>query len=413
MNSVELTKKLIEIESTDPGVYEFEMEKFIKAFLDNLAPLGVEVFESEVCDGRKNIMGVIRPTFEEGPKVVWSDEYETIYHRNKNNEDDNELILICHMDTVVVGNDWTKEALKATEIDGRIYGRGSTDMKSGLAIALNTFEYVAKVIKKENIDKVFKVIFTVDEEADMKGVEKAIKDGWINSKSYIADLEPTDKMIQVSHKGRFWIKLKVKGKTAHASRPELGIDANACLSEIISFVRKEVSELPDDGELGKSTVTFGLMQGGYEPYVVPDEAFVTMDFRLTPPTYNHDIIRILNMAISNVRKIISDKVVITYEITGDREFVKKDDRSKFLSIIKSVLTELYKKEKNDDYIPVVTSFSGYTDTAVVASKLKNINTLSYGPGSLALAHKPDEYVEIKDIERCEKVYMELLKEVLT
>ena len=97
----------------------------------------------------------------------------------------------------------------------------------------------------------------------------------------------------------------------------------------------------------------------------------------------------------------------------NREFVKKDDRSKFLSIMKSVLTELYKKEKNDDYIPVVTSFSGYTDTAVVASKLKNINTLSYGPGSLALAHKPDEYVEIKDIERCEKVYMELLKEVLT
>ena len=159
-------------------------------------------------------------------------------------------------------------------------------------------------------------------------------------------------------------------------------------------------------------MTFGMMSGGYEPYVVPDRSYVTMDFRLAPPTFNHDIIKIINNAILNVKKMISNDVVITYEITGDRAFVKKNDDSKFLNAMKETILSIYEKESNDDYIPVVTSFSGYTDTAVIASKLKNIDTLSYGPGSLALAHKPDEYVEIKDIERCEKVYRELVNKLL-
>ena len=391
MNSIELTKKLIEIESTDPGAYEFEIEKFIKDYLLAIKIDDVEIKESEVLNGRKNLMAVLK-------------------RRGEHCEP--ELVLICHMDTVVVGNDWTEKPFEPKEMNGRIYGRGSTDMKSGLAVALKTFEYAVKNIDTKKMKRDFKVIFTVDEEADMRGVEKAIKDGWVSKESFVADLEPTDKMIQVSHKGRFWVKLFVKGKTAHASRPELGIDANACLAEIISYVRNEVDKLPADGEIGDTTVTFGMMSGGYEPYVVPDRAETTMDFRLAPPTYNHDIIKIINNAILNVKKMISNDVVVTYEITGDRPFVKKDDSSEFLQMMKDTILSIYEKEKNDDYIPVVTSFSGYTDTAVIAANLNNKNILSYGPGSLSLAHKPDEYVEVKDIERCERVYKELINKIV-
>ena len=396
MNSVELTKELIKIDSTDPGAYEFEVEKYLKSYLEELKPYGVEVFESEVIDRRKNLMACIYPKNSKSAPPM----------------DCNELVLICHMDTVVIGNDWSKEPFAAKEIDGKIYGRGSTDMKSGLAVALKTFEYAAKEIGKEKLKRNFKIIFTVDEEADMLGSEKAIKDGWINEKSFVADLEPTDKMIQVSHKGRFWVKLDVKGKTAHASRPELGIDANVCLAEIITYIRNEVAKLPSDNELGKTTVTFGMMAGGYEPYVVPDCAYATIDFRLAPPTYNHDIIRIINSAIANVKKLVANDVKVTYTITGDRECVKKNDESILLNAMKTVLKDLHAKTKDDDYLPVVTAFPGYTDTAVIASKLKNSETLSYGPGSLALAHKPDEYVEIKDIERCERVYKALVDKLL-
>lgn len=404
MNSVELTKKLIEIESTDPGAYEFEIEKFIKDFLFALKTDDVEIKESEVLNGRKNLMAVLKCNNNVGADIIRPNRRDELREP--------ELVLICHMDTVVVGNYWTEKPFEPKEKNGRIYGRGSTDMKSGLAVALKAFEYAVKNIDTKKMKRDFKVIFTVDEEADMRGVEKAINDGWISKESFVADLEPTDKMIQVSHKGRFWVKLFVKGKTAHASRPELGIDANACLAEIISYVRNEVDKLPADGEIGDTTVTFGMMSGGYEPYVVPDRAETTMDFRLAPPTYNHDIIKIINNAILNVKKMISNDVVVTYEITGDRPFVKKDDSSEFLQMMKDTILSIYEKEKNDDYIPVVTSFSGYTDTAVIAATLNNINIFSYGPGSLSLAHKPDEYVEVKDIERCEKVYKELVNRLL-
>ena len=416
MNSIELTKKLVSIESTDPGVYELEIEKFIKDYLLAIKTDDVEILESEVINGRKNLMAVLKCRNKD---VVVGDILSSLgrtkcppLHQHMGELYNPDLVLICHMDTVVVGNDWNEIPFAAIEKDGRIYGRGSTDMKSGLAVALKTFEYAVKNIDVNKMKRDFKVIFTVDEEADMKGVEKAIADKWVSEKSFVADLEPTDKMIQVSHKGRFWVKLNVKGKTAHASRPELGIDANACLAEIISYVKREISKLPADGEIGKTTVTFGMMSGGYEPYVVPDRAYVTMDFRLAPPTFNHDIIKIINNAILNVKKIISNDVVVTYEITGDRAFVKKNDNSKLLNAMKETILSLYEKEKNDDLIPVVTSFSGYTDTAVIASMLKNSETLSYGPGSLALAHKPDEYVETKDIERCEKVYKELVNKLL-
>ena len=416
MNSIELTKKLVSIESTDPGAYEFEIEKFIKDYLLAIKTDDVEILESEVINGRKNLMAVLKCRNKD---VVVGDIQSSLgrtkcppLHQHTGELYNLDLVLICHMDTVVVGNDWSEKPFAAIEKDGKIYGRGSTDMKSGLAVALKTFEYAVKNIDVNKMKRDFKVIFTVDEEANMKGVEKVIADKWVSEKSFVADLEPTDKMIQVSHKGRFWVKLNVKGKTAHASRPELGIDANACLAEIISYVKREISKLPADGEIGKTTVTFGMMSGGYEPYVVPDRANVTMDFRLAPPTFNHDIIKIINNAILNVKKIISNDVVVTYEITGDRAFVKKNDDSKLLNAMKETILSLYEKEKNNDLIPVVTSFSGYTDTAVIASTLKNTETLSYGPGSLALAHKPDEYVEIKDIERCEKVYRKLVNKLL-
>ena len=387
MDSIELTKKLISIDSTDPGAYEFELEKYLKTLLDELKTYGVEIFESEVCDGRKNLMGILRAS-------------------NKTCE--NELVFICHMDTVVVGNDWTKKPFAVEEIDGKIYGRGSTDMKSGLAVAFNTFEYAAKEVGKDKINRDIKIIFTVDEEADMKGVEKVISDAWVSKNSFVIDLEPTDKTIQVSHKGRFWVKLNVKGRTAHASRPELGIDANACIAHIISYIKEEVDALVDDFELGRTTVTFGLLNGGYEPYVVPDSAYVTMDFKIAPPTYNEDIISIIDEAIGSAKKAFSKDVIVTYEVTGDRPPVIKNDNSKSLNAMKETLSALYEKNKDEDYKPIVTSFPGYTDTAVIASKLGNSETLSYGPGSLALAHKPDEYVEVKDILRCEIVYKNLL-----
>ena len=422
MNAVEITKKLVSIESTDPGQYEIEVEKYLHSLLCELKEYGVEVFESEVLDGRKNLMGVFAATNQNSNENLNQNSNQNSKNQNSTNQN-SELVFICHMDTVVVGDGWNKNPFEAHEENRKIYGRGACDMKSGCAVALSAFACAVQKYKKENIKRTLKIIFTVDEEANMKGVEKVIEDGWVNKNSFVLDFEPTDGALQVSHKGRLWIELDITGKTAHASMPQEGIDANIVLSSIIYSLNKKIAQLEEDDELGKTTMTIGLMSGGYQPYVVPDKASATLDIRLTPPTDKETILSLLydatrdtmaelNLAtkITSINKVqqadaVNINSIVSYKITGDRAYVKRDDSSEFIKIFVDTLKSL-NLNSNIEY------FSGYTDTAVIASTLKNINCASYGPGSLALAHKPDEYVDIADIERCVQVATDLISRTI-
>ena len=160
------------------------------------------------------------------------------------------------MDTVVKGEGWTKNAFGAEVSDGKIWGRGACDMKSGLASALTAFAEVAKS-QKENAEDIEKLpgtlvfIGTVDEEADMKGSEAAVQQGWIQKEDWVLDMEPTSGMIQMAHKGRTWFELNVEGITAHASMPEKGADAIAGIAFMIAEIRKAMGEVPTHEELGK------------------------------------------------------------------------------------------------------------------------------------------------------------------
>lgn len=387
INAVNLTKKFVGIESTNPGKYEYCIFEYIKSLLINNK--NIKLYESEVVSGRKNLMAVL------GSNIP----YET------------SLIYICHMDTVVVGDNWTKNPFGEEEGE-KIFGRGSSDMKSGLSCMLSSFINVAN---DESIVKIkpFKIIFTCDEEADMKGVEKVIEDKWVNSNDYILDAEPTDGFIRIAHKGRIWIKLTVKAMTAHASVPYEGVDANYIMSKIIVLLKNEIESLLPHDDLGFSTVTFGKIEGGYQPYVVPDSCEVTCDFRVVPPIDDNKLIEI----IKHIEEKIKSEQVEVYknkgydfkgfnvyiDVLGNRPYIERNKKSKFFDILKRTCDEVTKEETK------VSVFTGYTDTAVIAGKINNINCISYGPGSLNMAHKPDEYVNKKDIERCEKVYINLAK----
>lgn len=205
----------------------------------------------------------------------------------------------------------------------------------------------------------------------------------------------------MAHKGRTWFELSVEGITAHASMPEKGADAIAGIAFMIAEIRKAMAKVPTHEELGKSTVTFGQISGGYSPYVVSDHSMVTIDMRLVPPMNTQGAEKIVRKAIEIGENAVPG-VKGSYKITGDRPPVETHMESGLMK----ALSESVKKVTGKD--PVVSAFTGYTDTAVVAGLLGNPNCMSYGPGNLAQAHKPDEYVEIADIERCVQVYRELI-----
>lgn len=378
-DAVALTQALIKIDSTDPGAYEREIGTYIYNWLSDLPVL---VVKKEVLPGRFNIMAKIEGEIEEPA-----------------------LIYICHMDTVLVGDGWTRPPFGAEVEKGRIYGRGACDMKSGLACALSAFGAMAKKARGKKPRRPFLFIGTVDEEDFMRGVEQAIRDGWVTENSYVLDTEPTNGQIQAAHKGRTWFEITVSGQTAHASTPWKGADAIAAMAEIICCIREEINHCPAHPDLGKTTVTFGQIEGGYRPYVVPDKCRLWIDMRLVPPTDTAAAKAMVLRALSQAETMVPG-VRTSYKITGSRPSIEKDDSSPLLACLKKAVWETTEEEAP------VTVFPGYTDTAVIAGTLHNKNCMSYGPGSLELAHKPDEYVPCEDILRCEEVLTRLADSML-
>ena len=263
----ELAGQLVQIDSSDPGAYEGQIEQWIyewftKEIEEKAGALKnqIELVQREVMPGRFNLMVRI-PGREQAPAPA--------------------LVYICHMDTVMLGEGWEEEtpALGAVVKEGRLYGRGACDMKSGLACAMTAFSDMVELTGStgELPARPFVFIGTVDEEDFMRGVESAIRDGWVGREDWILDTEPTDGQIQVAHKGRTWFELTIQGITAHASNPWKGADAIAAMAEAVSHIRKAIGSCPSHEDLGMSTVTFGQITGGYRPYVVPDSCKVWID----------------------------------------------------------------------------------------------------------------------------------------
>ena len=318
-----LAQGLVRIDSSDPGAYEGEIERYIKALVEErMAQLShpvldaVQIEELEVLPGRRNLMVTV-PGLSDEPRLVY----------------------ICHMDTVTLGDGWDAgiPPLGAIVRDDKLYGRGACDMKGGLACAIaalvHTLERVAAV--GELPRRGFSLICSVDEEDFMRGSEAAIDAGWVGSREWVLDTEPTDGQIQVAHKGRTWFEIEMAGVTAHASQPWKGADAVAAMAEVA-----------------------------------------------VPGCHG------------------------SYTATGDRPAIERDPNSPLLAALKRAADDV------TDANTTVGFFTGYTDTAVIAGKTGNRNCMSYGPGSLALAHKPNEYVPHVDIVRCQQVLIALADNVL-
>lgn len=378
-DAVNLTRVLVGIESTDPGVFEGEIAGFVCDWFDHR---GIETVREEVLPGRFNVMARI-PGICEGPA----------------------LVFICHMDTVVAGDGWLGEypPFGAVMKDGKIYGRGACDMKSGLACAMTVFACMASLRRRLQYPLVF--IGTVDEEDFMRGSEAAIRSGWVTEKDWILDMEPTGGQIQVAHKGRTWFEITVEGITAHAGTPWKGADAVACISEAICEMRRGILACPSHEDLGISTVTFGQIEGGYRPYVVPDRARVWIDMRLVPPMNQEKAEELVQTALDHACLQVPG-CRGSYVVTGSRPTVEKDPDSLLLARLKEAADEVTGQET------VISTFPGYTDTAVISGILGNHSCMSYGPGDLEMAHKPNEYVECADIERCENVIRRLAEKMV-
>lgn len=378
MEEIRLTQQMVQIESSNPGTFEAAMSEFVYDWLRRNT--SAEIFREPVHAGRDNIVAILR-----------------------GNSKAHNLTYICHMDTMPAGEGWERPPFSGEIIDGKLYGRGACDMKAGLAAAMLAFRNLSRLERPLNYD--FQLIATVNEEDAMTGAEQAVRDGYVNEDSYVLDAEPTDSRIQVAHKGKTWFELTTHGKTCHASMPQHGCDAIAAMAEIITRINRKLAELPVHPEMGACTAAFGTIRGGWNPYIVPDVCTATLDMRLTPPTTNARSVELVREAIAEgLAKVPGAACDCT--ITAQRPAIEKDNDSFLLAALRKAVTNVTGGELPVDFFP------GYTDTAVIAALTGCRNCMSFGPGSLEQAHRPNEFVPCEEITRSVAVMTRLAEDIL-
>lgn len=444
-NAIELTRLLVSMESSNPGVYEYSLADYLEAQLSAVLPAFGRVIRMEYEDKESTqkeesakdkerakdnecTKETDRTRDEANSKEGGCRKRPIIMAELPGTDSTKELVFLCHMDTVPIGENWTRapfgemelngkkgvenvyagmgrisESTEESTENGRIYGRGSCDMKSGLACAFMAFKEACRLATEQGeFRHTLKLILTSDEEGEMQGVEHAVNAGWVQSTSYVMDCEPTKQEVQTAHKGRFWYAWTCYGKAAHASKPKEGANAILGMGYAMVMANSLIKELNADDFCGESSLTFGKIEGGTQKYQVPEMCRVSVDMRLVPPYDVNTGERILKKAAEYAMEMV-DGVHFEERVTGNRPAVAHQPQSKLLELLCNTIEDVTKERPN------VTVFPGYTDTAVVASMLSCKETLSYGPGNLAQAHQADEFVEISDIVRCERVYKELVK----
>lgn len=309
------------------------------------------------------------------------------------------LLLSGHMDTVAADTGWSYDPFSAEMVDGKIYGRGAADMKGGLASIITAVEAL------QNNDIKLKgklyVLATVREEVPIdNGMAYFLnymrrRNIRINS-SIIG--EPTSLNIGLGNKGRMEIKIITRGKAAHASIPEKGINAIYSMAKIINSIEKMKLKKIHIKGIGKvkGAINVGIIKGGVRPNTVPDLCEIIIDRRLIPTETPEKVLsefqKIINKLKEKNEKIMAE-INLSYP-PAMPVIISKNET--IVEVLKNAFKYIGEKEK---YI-----FLSGTTEACLLNGVASIPTVLFGPGNIAQAHAIDEYVEIKSLVKATKIY---------
>lgn len=371
------TVALIRIDSQNPEPGEGECAAWVE---DRLNRNGHEVLRQTVTAGRDNLVA-----------------------RLDGRGNSPRLVLLAHMDTVPVGEGWTRPALVGDVVDGRIYGRGACDMKAGLAIALNVFESAARQAVAGSAPGGDLVLcLTCDEEGPhMRGIHRLVEAGLVRDDDQVLALEPTGLRLRIAQMGLRWLEVTVHGKMAHAGRAHLGIDSNHVMARLINGLKSAVEALPhDDPVLGRPRFTVGRMAGGVAPNVVPPSCRAEFDLRLVPPMTPDEMVRLVE-AVAD--RALAGFPGARYEIEPlgvARPPVRASDNAPIVTGLRRAYREALGTEIQTGGAD---GHEAYTDASMVAALTGSSSCTVFGPGSSDMAHTADEFVPIDDIDQAARV----------
>lgn len=318
----------------------------------------------------------------------------------KGKKEEAKILLNGHLDTVPPGNlaKWNRDPFIPYEERGRIYGRGTSDMKGGLCAMI----YAMKLLREEGtlLEDSIHFFGTYDEESSGKGAEELRHTLEENPKAYLFISEPTGNTISVASKGTIWLEITAYGKAAHGAYAEEGLNA---LEGIIAFKNEVEKAMPkkEHPHLGPCSCQLTTLVGGVKTNVVPDQAKGTLDLRLTPDVDVNAFLQEINQ-LKDLQNLDQKKATLTIRVLNQRRSVE---------IQKEHPAVQWLEKAHEAVLQEKPSYSGtnFFSDASIFTKYWPWPTVLYGPGDMREAHTPNESMCLKKYAEAIQVYYELLK----
>ena len=382
-----LTRDLVRIDSVirpETGNTERELVKFIASWLK--IKLAINALVEEVEPGRENIIVTV-DSGSAGPC----------------------LMLEGHTDVVSEGDrlSWSHDPFGGETRDGKLYGRGSCDMKAGLAVNLITI----KALLKSGLPFKGKILlgFVCDEEGMMIGIKDFIKKGHADDVDAALICEPEENQLCLSMKGAIRAIVRIRGKMAHGAMPRTGINPNPRLARIIlafeDYEKEEIERCGKDEFLGYPSITFTVIQAppvgpaGSSPAqlnVMPGQAVGYVDIR-TIPVQSHEEIRKRLKAILKGLAGEDKDLSAEIEFIEDRPVVSMERDEPIVIAAAGAYTDITGRK------PLYNGVPGATDGTFLRA-WKGIPSLVNGPGPRHIPHQADEYVETDQLFEAARIY---------
>ena len=363
MDALDLTRELVAFDTCNPPGREEACARFL---VELLQAAGFEVTAHPLAVGRPNLIARGRGAPEAPP-----------------------LCLSGHLDTVPLGEAaWRRDPLEGDIEGDRLYGRGASDMKSGVAAMVAA---ACAVGPHPGIC----LILTAGEENGCEGARYlADRDLLPKRLGALVVGEPTANEPLVGHKGVLWLEVAFAGRSAHGSAPELGDNAVIKAARFIEALAQLVLEGAPHPVLGGPTLNVGTIRGGLNINSVPDRAVVGVDIR-TVPGMSHAAV---TAAVAHCARGPVD-----IKPLADMASVATDPSDPWMEAVFHAVASRTGRR------PVPRGAAYFTDAAVLRTATQNPPTVLLGPGEPSQAHQTDEYVRISRIEEATAIYTDLIR----
>lgn len=312
------------------------------------------------------------------------------------------ILLSGHSDVVPVeGQDWSHDPFEASVHDGRLYGRGSTDMKTFLALVMR----FAETLDPDCLTEPVHFAFSYDEEVGCTGVRSLVRElaGWKVRPRACLIGEPTSLQVVTAHKGIRAYETRIRGKSTHSSMPHKGLSAVDIACEMIGWLKGAIR---DYGEGHRDaafdppwpTLNIGTLSAGTAINIIPQDAVFTWEYRPLPGTGEEDIIRRFR----------------DYTHKREAELKKQADGAKIETRVLAEAPGLAAQADNPaEELAKFLVRSNETGTVSYATEAGHfqatagIPAVVCGPGSIEQAHRPDEYIELSQIREALTLFARL------